>query len=138
MIIFAGADARKIVFVYFLQNKRRTSKSFYIRISNLCLQDSNNSVEQELYRRMMEFAQDDPNILSQDYNVHLSKMLSENYAYIGDSPFMELWAAEHCEIAMLPVKLTGLEYYSILLTKDSAFTADIDNVYVILNTAQCG
>ena len=86
----------------------------------------------------MEFAQDDPDILSQDYNVHLSKMLSENYAYIGDSSFMELWAAEYCEITMLPVKLTGLEYISILLTKDSTFTADIDNVYVILNTAQCG
>ena len=85
----------------------------------------------------MEFAQDDPDILSQDLNVHLFKMLSENYAFIGDSPYIKLWAAEHCDIAMLPVKLTGLEYYSILLTKDSQLTSDINDVYVFLNAAQC-
>ena len=80
---------------------------------------------------MMKFAEDDQNVLSQDHNVQLSKVLSENYAYIGDSPIIEIWAAEHCEITMLPVKLTGLDSYTFMMPKDSVITGAVDDVYVI-------
>ena len=86
---------------------------------------------------MLEFAEADPDVLSRDYTVHLTKVLTESYAYIGDSPVVEIWAAEHCDITMLPVKLTGMEYYTILLPKDSVITGVVNKVYVILAASVC-
>ena len=100
---------------------------------NVCLQESNGSTEQALYKRMVTFAEDDPAVLSRDYSVHLSKMLSENYAFISTTFILDIWASEHCDITVLPVKLTGLEYYSVLLPKDSALTGQINDVYVLLS-----
>ena len=78
---------------------------------------------------MMTFAEHDPEVFSHDYQVHITKVLSEKYAFIGDSTIVDTWPSEHCEITVLPVKLTGLEYYSILLPKDSVITAKINDVY---------
>ena len=86
---------------------------------------------------MLEFAEADPDVLSRDYTVHLTKVLTQSYAYIGDSPVVEIWAAEHCDVTMLPVKLTGMEYYSILLPKDSVITDVVNKVYVILAASVC-
>ena len=98
---------------------------------NFCLQDSNKSTEQELYKRVMNFAKDDPDVVSRDLDVHLSKVLSEKYAFLGPSFALDKWAAEHCEITVLPVKLTGLEYFSVFLPKDSVITGEINDVYVL-------
>ena len=85
-----------------------------------------------MYKRMVTFAEDDPDVLSRDLDVHLSKVLSENYAFISTTSILDIWASEHCEITVLPVKLTGLEYYSIMLPKDSVITGEINDVYVLL------
>ena len=95
---------------------------------HICVQESNSSTEQEMYQRMMAFAEDDPTVLSFDYSVHLSKVLSENYAFVSDSLTLEIWAAEHCEITVLPVRLTGLEYYSIMLPEGSVITGAVNHV----------
>ena len=81
-----------------------------------------------MYRRMMTFAKDDPGVLSRDFGVHLSKVLSENYAFLGTSSVLDIWTSEHCEITVLPVRLTGLEHYSIFLPKDSPISAEINDV----------
>ena len=81
---------------------------------------------------MMTFASNDPDVLSRDLSVHLSKVLSDKYAFFADSPFLEVWAAQHCDLTVLPVKLTGLEYYSIFLPKDSIITGELNAVYVLL------
>ena len=107
------------------------SQSPPVKQLNVCLQDSNKSTEQELYKRMMAFAKDDPDVVSRDLDVHLSKVLSEKYAFLGPSSVLDKWAAEHCEITVLPVKLTGLEYFSVFLPKDSVITGDVNDVYVL-------
>ena len=94
------------------------------------MQESNSSTEQELYKRMMTFAEDDPEVLSRDFNVHLSKVLLEKYAFFTESAILDIWTSEHCEITMLPVKLTGLEHYSFMLPKDSIITSELNNLYV--------
>ena len=99
---------------------------------NVCSQDSNSSSDHELYKRMTTFSLDDPEVLSRDPSVHLSKVLSDKYAFFTDSPILEVWAAQHCELTVLPVKLTGLEYYSIFLPKDSIITGELNAVYVLL------
>ena len=83
-----------------------------------------------MYKRMMTFAEDDPEVLSRDPNVHLSKILSENYAFFGDSPNLEIWVSDHCEITMVPVRLSGLEFYSIFLPRDSVMTEELSDVCV--------
>ena len=98
---------------------------------NVCLQDSNKITEQELYKRMMTFAKDDPDVVSRYHDVHLSKVLSEKYAFLGPSFALDKWAAERCEITVLPVKLTGLEYFSVFLPKDSVITGEVNDVYVL-------
>ena len=80
---------------------------------------------------MMTFAETDPDVFSGDLGVHLSKVLSENYAFLGSTFTLDIWASEHCEISVLPVKLTGLEYSSIFLPKDSSITSEINDVYVL-------
>ena len=107
------------------------SQSPPINQLNFCLQESNKSTDQELYKRMMAFAKDDPDVVSRDLDVHLSKVLLEKYAFLGSNFVLDKWAAEHCEITVLPVKLTGLEYFSIFLPKDSVITSEINDVYVL-------
>ena len=107
------------------------SQSPPVKQLNFCLQDSNKSTEQELYKRMMAFAKDDPDVVSRDLDVHLSKVLSEKYAFLGPSSALDKWAAERCEITVLPVKLTGLEYFSVFLPKDSVITGEVNDVYVL-------
>ena len=80
---------------------------------------------------MMAFAKADPDIFSRDLGVHLSKVLSENYAFLGSTFNLDIWASEHCEITVLPVKLTGLEYFSIFLPKGSSIRSEINDVYVL-------
>ena len=115
---------RAVTFVHLSQSRP-------VKQLNFCLQDSNKSTDQELYKRMMAFAKDEPDVVSRDFSVHMSKVLSEKYAFLGSSFILDTWAAEHCEITVLPVKLTGLEYLSIFLPKDSVITGEINDVYVL-------
>ena len=80
---------------------------------------------------MITFAETDPDVFTRDLGVHLSRVLSENYAFLGATFILDDWASEHCEITVLPVKLTGLEYSSIFLPKDSSITSEINDVYVL-------
>ena len=83
---------------------------------------------QAIYRGLVTFAKDDPDVLHFDPEVHLAKLLRGGYAFIGDAPTLELWAARHCELAVLDATISGLESYSFFTQKNSTLTKDIQQV----------
>ncbi|XP_070175550.1 glutamate receptor ionotropic, delta-1-like [Littorina saxatilis] len=96
------------------------------------LRESPNPIEQQIYQGIMTFAQDDPDVLSFDPNVHFSKVLSENYAYVDHGPMMETLASEHCDVEVLPLMITGWEYFTFFLQKDSPLRVEINSVFLRL------
>ncbi|XP_070208844.1 glutamate receptor 1-like [Littorina saxatilis] len=96
------------------------------------LRESPYPVEHKIYLGLLTFAQDDPDVMNVDPNVHFSKVLSENYAYIGHGPAMENWASTHCDVEVLPLMITGLETYTCFLQRGSPLRAEIDKVLLRL------
>ena len=88
-------------------------------------------MEQAVYRGLEAFSRDDPEVLSGDPEVHLSKVLSGHYAFIGEGATLELWASRYCEVTVLPDRLTGLEHYAIALPRHSPLRSRIDDVSVM-------
>ena len=104
------------------------------RYSNLCLytvvltQQSRDPVQQAVYRGLMTFSKDDPEVLSLDPEVHLAKVLEGGFAFIGDSPTLDTWVRKHCDIQVLEERVLGLELYTVYTQKNMSLTAGIDRV----------
>ncbi|KAK7467950.1 hypothetical protein BaRGS_00036793, partial [Batillaria attramentaria] len=96
------------------------------------LRASNDNVEQAVYRGLMKFAKDDPDVLSLDPNVQLRKVLGGHYAFLGEGATVEHWAAEHCDVIALPDRITGLESYNIFTPKFSTLAAKMNHILLRL------
>ena len=80
---------------------------------------------QRVYRGLMTFATDDPEVLSHDPEVHLTKVLEGNYAFLVDSVKVNLWEQEHCEILGLLEGVIGKELFAFHFQKNSSLTAPL-------------
>ncbi|KAK7476133.1 hypothetical protein BaRGS_00032626 [Batillaria attramentaria] len=92
------------------------------------LRQSTDKVHQAVYRGLFRFAQDDPDVLSFDVNVHLSKVLTERYAFIGESITLRKWAADRCDVTLVSAEINGLQSYNIFTPKQSTLTKRMENV----------
>ena len=68
------------------------------------------------------FAKSDPEVLSDDFNSHLSKVMQENFAYFSDnSQSYDVLAANHCDVKYLSdVQMTSS--FVFYLQKGSPYT----------------
>ena len=76
----------------------------------------------------MTFAKDDPDVLSGDPDVHLSKVLMGHYAYIIDTTTVGVWQAEHCEVLRLMDGVLGMSLLVFYTQRNSSLTAPIDKM----------
>ena len=94
--------------------------------SNQCcfspVQEFNSSVNQAVYRGILAFAEDDPNVLHTQLPVHKQKVLTKQYAFIGDSVGISMWAAEICDLFVFPEPVVSLESNVIFTPKNSSIT----------------
>ena len=74
----------------------------------------------------MEFAQDDPEVLSLDTEVHLSRVLTERYAYIGEGGLLQTWARNHCDVTLLPDRVVSFDTFHIYTQKNSSHLRQLD------------
>ncbi|KAK7475656.1 hypothetical protein BaRGS_00033082 [Batillaria attramentaria] len=98
------------------------------------LRQSNDSVLKSVYRGMLTFAQDDPEVFSLDRDVHLSKILSSRYAFITEG-FSEAMLAEKDRLTYFAVPEFGSKMYSIFTQKNSTLTWRLDKVLLRLQDA---
>ncbi|XP_070185906.1 glutamate receptor 1-like [Littorina saxatilis] len=87
---------------------------------------------------MMTFAEDDPDVLSIDLNVHLNKVLEGNYAFYIDENLLHVWMSEHCEISSLVLNhdtAASAKTYNVFTPKDSALLRRIDDVLLRLEAS---
>ena len=80
---------------------------------------------QAAYQGLMSFAQDDPEVLSYDLEVHLAKVLEGRYAFFTDSVTVGLWEGEHCEVVGLLEKVLGESLWAFHTQKNSSLTAPL-------------
>ena len=68
------------------------------------------------------FAENDPDVLSHDFNVHLAKVVEGNYAlFSANREGYNLVAANYCDVKLLPdVLLTSA--FGFFLQKGSPYT----------------
>jgi ionotropic kainate glutamate receptor 2 len=70
---------------------------------------------------MMKYLESDDDILSIDNDLHLEKVLKENYAYIVDSSTVK-YLIENCSYVSIPDKLPMVFPYALGFRKHSAYT----------------
>ncbi|KAK7476115.1 hypothetical protein BaRGS_00032608 [Batillaria attramentaria] len=89
------------------------------------LRESNDSVFRAVYRGLLNFAQDDPDVFSLDVDVHMKNVLSGHYAFINvaDSPTM---LKERDNLKLIPLPELGVYPYSILTPKESPLPRKLD------------
>ena len=80
---------------------------------------------QALYQGLMTFAQDDPDVLSHDPEVHLAKVLEGHYAFLSDSVTVDLWEREHCEVTGVLENFFGQYLYAFHTQRNSSLTAPL-------------
>lgn len=61
------------------------------------IQNSNDSVFRKLWQGISKLSEEDDLILSDDFEIHLQRMRTEKYAYIGPVPALNFYNASHCE-----------------------------------------
>ncbi|XP_070173773.1 probable glutamate receptor [Littorina saxatilis] len=96
---------------------------------------SNNPLMQKVYRGVMTFEKEDPDVLSLDPEVHRAKMAAGGYAYIGEENLLDLWAEEDCSMRVIREKVLGMETYNAYTPKNSIMTKRIDQVFLKLKAA---
>ena len=92
-------------------------------------QASNDRVGEAVYYGMMRFAEDDPEVLSLDHQLHLAKVLRGNYVYLGEGSSLEEWAADHCDVVIIPEYLPGVVHtYNVYTPAGSPLTRPVDTL----------
>ena len=76
----------------------------------------------------MTFAEDDPEVVSPDLEVHLSKVLGGHYAFLADSVTADLWQSEHCEVLGLLENAFGDNMYAFHTQKNSTYTTSLSTM----------
>ena len=89
---------------------------------------ANDAVKQAVYQGLMTFAQDDPDVLHRDPEVHLAKVLNGRYAFFIDSVTVDLWESEHCEVRGLLDNVLGKSLWAFYTQKNSSLTAPLSLV----------
>lgn len=72
----------------------------------LTFQTSKNEDYQRFYQRMMEFAEHDPDVLSESfYTLSLAKLLEGNYVHLVSASTYQLIQSDHCELTPIQERL---------------------------------
>ena len=90
------------------------------------MQTSKIKVIQTFYEKILAFAENDPDVLSADTEVHKTKVIHENYATVASKLGSTTWLNEFCDLAILPETLTTAPM-GFYLQKDSPYTRRISD-----------
>ncbi|XP_048258828.1 glutamate receptor ionotropic, kainate 3-like [Haliotis rufescens] len=71
---------------------------------------SNLTVHKLLLEGIQRFSKSDPDILSPHQDVHLKRLLTEDYAFIGGRPLSNYWRSRNCQLRMLKDNLYPVTY----------------------------
>ena len=94
----------------------------------LTLQTSNNEDYQRYYRRMLEFAADDPDVTTKDIGtVLLPKILKGNYVHTISASVYNLFKGDHCELTLVRERLCQ-DTLAVHLQKGSSYTKMFNQV----------
>ncbi|XP_070187889.1 probable glutamate receptor [Littorina saxatilis] len=99
---------------------------------------SNDPTKRMFYSKMMTFAEDDPDVLSIDPEVHLGNVLAGHYAFYIDQITLQRWTADLCEMSSLVIHddtSASAKTYNVYTPKESALTRRIDIVLLRLEAS---
>ncbi|CAC5406414.1 unnamed protein product [Mytilus coruscus] len=88
----------------------------------------------ELWRGIITFNATDPSVLSSDPEVHVTKVLKGEYAYVADKTFMDLAMTNNCDLAIATSDILPVQY-AIGLPNNSSFVQMFsDEIIAILES----
>ena len=95
---------------------------------SLAFQSSSNKDYQRYYRRMLEFAADDPDVMARDFHtVSLPKLLGGNYVHVTSASRYEHVKSDHCELTVVQERLFH-DTLAVHLQKGSPYTETFNRV----------
>ena len=89
----------------------------------------------KLTQNMDSLSKTDPTIYSTNHSFHMERVLTENYAYIGDTTAFELAMSQLCDIDMIRDQFAPAQY-AAALQKHSAYVPLVNHEYVLLDINQ--
>lgn len=82
-----------------------------------------------MWSGIKRFNETDPEVLSPDPNVHISKMYREKYVYIGDKVYMDLRKSNQCDLMTAEDEIPN-NYYAVGLPNNSLYTKTFSDQWV--------
>ncbi|XP_022309544.2 glutamate receptor U1-like isoform X2 [Crassostrea virginica] len=86
---------------------------------------------QAVWSGIKRFNETDPEVLSPDPNVHISKMYREKYVYIGDKVYMDLRKSNQCDLMTAEEEIPN-NYYAVGLPNNSLYTKTFSDQVISL------
>ena len=95
---------------------------------HICLQTSPKKDFQLFYKKMLEFAEDDPEILNRDpFVVTPRKVMTENYVHMTVKSSYLYLKKDHCELTLVRERLSQ-DSFVVYLQKHSLYTSLFNDV----------
>ena len=94
------------------------------------MQDAKTFPYKEMWEHMVEFFENDYEIVNPDHQVHLDKIRRAKYVYILDQTSMELEMAKDCTLINIEEVLGSKYLYTIGMRNNSAYQQLIGAAYV--------